>query len=742
MPVSPVHEVLATALPLWASIVGVDVYESKYGRARTIQQWGLRSIAEDLAASQQLDESGVATLLMLRAVTQEHLKEEQISAWNLLHDRASVDADVALRRQLWDVLHEAKASEEVEDFYLEVRAACELYGCPAEDVETWLASTGSMGFVRRDAFKSLETLEAHKFLDGKPSGCEPRVNRQVWEFWNVNSLLRALRSQALPGVTICLIRDPEALHSFFCISVVDGDRMFVLTDRDRHPHPLAKEMSRRPDRELVRRASRHRFPYQLLDLKSTEDQKALYAEARTALVPVNAAGVPLAPLGELYVDQIAWVSLLLDLVREKFYRSEPPALPLSYTGEMVVQPHAWVGASSALVLAGTYEPLQAPRLTSESINDRALDPECIPATGEEDWMLERYGADVPEDAINLTGNASRVKLLADAGKVESVAALPFIERWGTEKRTDIMTARGLRVLDPTYFGTAEQVKRDRVFVGKFNRASIIQKRAELEHEQTREKVIQWYKDAVKRNAGALLDAAAQGTLMLPSHNQRWYGADGKPARSGSIKGGGMHWRVELAEALTLRMGSSWNTSKIRDDVGLSFTGACLGDWRTEECFDTGAAASVFGYVRVDCSEAIAAVCGVSVEELPWQLRHVRRHRQTGVGNPNLDRVDPADWVLHNPWDKMHLDIAIMLSKRAVAARRKRLGLSGKLPEVLNPVPVVVVPVDPAQPGVTYGEVKAFKELCDDEGVAFPGLVEAKRIVAEGGEQAYIDAHEE
>ena len=63
--------------------------------------------------------------------------------------------------------------------------------------------------------------------------------------------------------------------------------------------------------------------------------------------------------------EFVWLTLLFDLVTAKFDRDGHKTLELSYTGEMVVAPHALVEATSAIVLMGQYKPLVLPQLTVE-----------------------------------------------------------------------------------------------------------------------------------------------------------------------------------------------------------------------------------------------------------------------------------------------------------------------------------------------------------------------------------------
>ena len=94
-------------------------------------------------------------------------------------------------------------------------------------------------------------------------------------------------------------------------------------------------------------------------------------------------------------------------------------------------------------------------------------------------------------------------------------------------------------------------------------------------------------------------------------------------------------------------------------------------------------ASVFGVVRPDCGLAIAELLGVAFEELPFGLQRFETFRAYS-GNSILNRLDPSDWVLRNPWRNLSLSVIVALSRRAYNAERKRLGLPRSLDTPIIP----------------------------------------------------------
>jgi hypothetical protein len=78
------------------------------------------------------------------------------------------------------------------------------------------------------------------------------------------------------GVSLNLIRHPDGYQSYFCFVIRNGGNLFVLSDVPEYSHPLQGMMSRRPDRELDRRAARNWFPYDLLGASYDEESGRLY----------------------------------------------------------------------------------------------------------------------------------------------------------------------------------------------------------------------------------------------------------------------------------------------------------------------------------------------------------------------------------------------------------------------------------------------------------------------------------
>jgi hypothetical protein len=90
--------------------------------------------------------------------------------------------------------------------------------------------------------------------------------------------------------------------------------------------------------------------------------------------------------------------------------------------------------------------------------------------------------------------------------------------------------------------------------------------------------------------------------------------------------------------------------------------------------------TVHGLVAPTCPEGIADIAGVTVADLPIPLQHWYTD-EPYTGNSILDRLDPQDWVLKNPWKDLTLRVTLTLCRTCFHKRRKALGLP---PLVLKP----------------------------------------------------------
>lgn len=701
-PDKTINDILNEALTRWADLTGVDLDNRSWtlGGGKLWTPRNIQKYTQAIADARDLDPSGLTAFMMLRGVFESYIKEISFSAYDLMLDPAAVADALEPMRDIRDILEGEQVVDLISRFQKKMLEAAAFYGHEEPDqIKGWTDSKLDLSFIRRDALLAMERLKAHQFSQGEPEPSKFKVNRGVYEFWNINSLLAALRSQGFDGITLCLIRDPDVLWSYFAFAIKAGETITVLTDKADTPHPAHKEMSRSRAvmRGFERRAGQFWFPYDLLGLEVSEDQKALYAKARTALVPKNAQAVQISSLGDCGPGTLIWLAMMFELIFDEYGRNHRLLPELSYTGEMLVNPHALVGEHDALVKQGFYKPLELPPTTAETLATETI-METIGMEGyttrirptNNDWMVERYKDRVPQDMLNVVGELNATRLLTTMDDSDEVDEAFSRETWLTKLGGDRVASWEdkdqrahqikLRSMDPVEFGTAEQLQKDVAWTGRWNQAKAIQRLANVEFKDTVDEMRKWYLDAVKANDEVVLEAVIRGTLVLPTYGYA-VGTFGDERREEEClkQKEDVRWSRAYREAIP----PGWMGPNI-------FKGALLGGYNNHldcdlTCYDRpDVKATIFTHIEIKTPEAISFVTGVPIEELPWPFQHYHRGRMYG-GNSILARMDPATFNLYNPWVPrtwqgvrgMNLNIAVALCKRAYNARRKALGLERK-----------------------------------------------------------------
>lgn len=722
------NDLVNDAIQRWVAVTQTDpARRTLVLRGGVVDPWSpgfLTELLGDLNESRDLDPSGLTTFLLLRGLARAYLEDRTFPALALLEDRARVEADLAPLGALRDVLEDPRVAALTATFKDMLRRAADHYGlavAPRAALDQLLDDPLTLAWLRRDAFRSATTLEAHQFLQGRPGTGPFGYNPEVWEFWNLRSLLHAMQTQPADGVSIALIRDmQDDLWSFFVLAIRHGETLTVLTDREKVPHPAHKRMSRdrATARTFVRREAQHWFPYQFVGAELAPDQRSLYVARSTALVPVQAQGVPVGHLRDFGAPRFVWTVLLFALLRETYGVQHRRLPATSYTADMLVERHALCGPAGELVRKGEYAPLALPPVTAADMQAGAPGAGCRPAVGYNRWMTERYGAQVPEAALNVLGaahaaEATRATLQAlDLPRLEHVwindgtlhrSTADDPNESGAIVRNEVAAALGeplpdtvpLDALDPLAFGTAAELDRDRQWIARKDFCTVVNALAVREFEAERDGVAAWYRDRIAVRVEALHDAAAAGTLDLPAaHLPTMTGlferAAPPPATYPALRQQDRTVRLSLYEAIQIPSPRRRGVMH-PDAAGVHGTeraevfvrGLRTGVLEYRCSLDDTTAANLVTEIRPTGPAALAALLGLERAALPWPLLHWYED-EPYVGNSILQRLDPEDWHLTNPWRALSFRVVLVHSKRALNARRKRLGLPPRDWSALRP----------------------------------------------------------
>lgn len=662
---------LIKALDLWREITGVDPEATTH----TFGSWSLRETFKELQEAIDLDPSEITASLLLGYLLNSYLRERSVNLLTMLNDPKGVASRLVKPRELMDLLNAADLVEARDNFSAAINEALGTYGAADRpEVQKFLAAPDNIALLRRDALRALSKLRVDQFLDGapEPSDVRPVYNRTVHQWWNVNSMLAASAHRP-SGVSLNLIRHPDGMHSYFCFVIRNGGNLFTLSDVPNYAHPLQAMMSRRPERELERRASRNWFPYDLLGLDYDEESGELYLKQteQRGLVAYQNAALPLKPIAELPPAELVWISMMFDLIVDKFWERAFKAPELSYTAEMLRSQDALIEhAKTANLPVAAYQRVGLPALTKADVAAGAVtDAEVGDKLHEPNrWLEERYAAQVPDEALNLI--AAPEKSFALDHKTGEISAtnpgFHALQSW--QRARELGDRIALAKLDATTFGSREKIEADRKFIARSNFASQVGALAIAEFEEREAEVKAWYAEKVKANAPALLRWCANNSLWIDDGMHGTFthydGIVGPTRTVGKSNGGGIR---EPRRTLRQFLGryelenSPWERRYNASGVLLGTTssrGKLL-------CHLNGTAASYWVGIYPANSRELALICGCLVSDLPDVLQHWDLLR-TYTGNHILDRIDPMIWKASNPWIELKLSVLIPLSIRGLA----------------------------------------------------------------------------
>ncbi len=676
---------LLQALELWREITGVDPNATRL----TISSWALKETFTALQEAIDLDPSEITANLLLGYFLNTYLAEREVSLLTLLNDPKSVADRLAKPRALMELLGRPELVEARGVFIAAIAEALEGYGAAGrEDVQQLLQTHDSIALLRRDALRGIEKLRVDQFLDGLPEaeGFRPIYNRVVHQWWNVQSMLAAA-TRMPSGVSLNLIRHPDGYQSYFCFVVRNGGNLFVLSDVPEYSHPLQGMMSRRPDRELDRRAARNWFPYDLLGVSYDEESGRLYIKQteQRGLVAYQNAALPLKPIADLAPPELVWLSMMFDLIVEKFWRRGYKAAQLSYTAEMLQAQDALIEhARTANLPVPVYEAVGLPALRKADVAADAVSDDEVGAKCHEPnrWMEERYGHHVPDEALNLLAAPEQTFAL-DASTGEITKTSPgYLGLTDWQQERELGNRTEMAKLDATSFGSRERIEADRKFIARANFATHVGKLAAAEFTERKDEVKAWYADRVKANASTLLGWCGHDVLWVDEGLQASFthfeGSVGG-VRSMEVDGNSRGLQRKCRQFLR-RLSLEESTWEQR----YSAAGVVLGGTKGSKmlCLMNGTAASYWVGIYPANAAELALVAGCAVTELPDVLQHWNLLR-TYTGNHILSRIDPMIWKAHNPWLKLKLSVLIPLSKRAVAQLAKVPLVTPALPRLIN-----------------------------------------------------------
>ncbi|TLX16778.1 hypothetical protein [Rhizobium sp. MHM7A] len=682
------------ALELWQQLIGIRAEES----AKTIGAWRLYDTLKALQEAFEIDTSEITATLLLRHFLNVFIADREYTLKTLIETPGEVEKDVARTRRLIELLNRPEVAEQTEMLMQAVRNGLKHYGADErEDVAKLIDKVETLGILRRDALRSMQKLKVDQFFDGQPAeeGTKPLYHPMVHQWWNINSMLEAAFHMP-SGVSLNLIRDHNDYHSFFCFLIKNGHNIFVLSDAPQWTHPLQPSQSRRPDREMDERISKHWFPYGIMNIKTDEDGRLAFAESdSTALVLHQEEALPVKPISELAPGELVWTLMMFDLIIDRFWKKGFKAPALSYTGEMVlVQDKLELAAYKAGLPTIGYQPINvAPVTVQEAADATEADGIGKQCSNRNKWLEERYRHRISEASLNAIASPDKLVFIEHNGEVNErkkteVAALDYFKKEEFKSRTNVIQS-----LDATTFGSRENLLANRMYIARANYVEQIAILAQQEYEERKKDVLKWYTTAVQRNREAILKMAGCGLIWLDETNAKsrsYTNRTGPQVRLGMTKFADIEGLPRTMRSLTRLVPAKAKRSSdhsLLDTVNVEK----YGEYTGRECVITHTKPSYGVILSPVNAFEVALLAGVKVSQLPDVLQHYDL-AEAPSGNHLLDRIDPMDWALKNPWQRLNLQVGVPLSKRGLS----RIMTKAELPAQLEELVVKNVPEEIAR----------------------------------------------
>lgn len=659
----PIRAILEDAIVMWEELTGVRLDQNAF----TFGNLDLRTMNEMLKEAIRRDEGGATAYMMLECFLRYFLEEKTFTAAQIMQDYAKTTDFLSRAEKLFSVLQSDRAVETASEFRSAVRRALKHYGADRPDVLEMLDDNDVLPFLRRDALRSMDRLTPYQFLSGEHDPSHPTAIQHVFVTWSMNDLLLAARDMMASGIAMVLIRDPaHPDRSHFAFVMRNGGNVIVFTDKSRPAYPgqddvLAARGGRGSGRRYAARENANHFPYQIIPTSVNEDNDIVF-DSDVSLVVSGKRVVPAMRISDLPPSQAIWATMMFSLLSEKFWKQGWRAEALSYTAAMIRDRQALVkGPGGALLpVASGYQPITLGDITLDDVTR-----ETVQEGSKRDykrvntWLEERYRDNVPQEFLNVwsTGKAGETKYLPtrrrdgfNADKNEIIPTGIVSVEEDKLNQWDGPSGVALSALSKEDFGTEEELRRDRIFIARHNMAKHIQRQADDEFENRRKDIMHWYRGALHKNRDGILRMIAEVELNS-TVNTKDIAEEGTNYVRTWIKFGDLDW----------------------DGFRYTFGhGSAMGEFNGKnwDCLVTQSKPSYKAVIYPHHVGHLLTVTGLEkVEDLPDVLRHWQDERRSH-GNHLLDRIDPMEWALNDPWCRLDMSVGVYLSKRGLAKIRK------------------------------------------------------------------------
>lgn len=665
---------LLQALDMFVELTGQSPDAKKFtvNLDGSLSGYDIHLMYREIQESLELDKTNVTAFMLLDAISKRYFSDCSFSVLQLIQDPVKTQSYLDRAVEFQNLIHSPEIKRSCNEFMSSLVDALKHYKCDTPAVMTLIETSPSViAELRRDALRSFKNLKVHQFLKGvsDTNDAPPRYLETVYQFWNVDSLLGALRNQP-SGISLNLVRSPDEFSSYFAFAVRNGGNLFTISDMESQKHPLQAGMRRRPDRQYDSRASKNWFPYELLDIEVTDDSERMYVDRdqKTRLIPYQQELDPMTTISQLKPESAIWTVMMFDLIKEKFWKESFQLEELSFTGNMIHDSVALVKKVGKVGLPVTsHTQLSVKPLVVADVKKSNLDLADVGSFGghHNDWFEDRYSHLVSDEDLNIMSRPDvshylpPLKTDRSFGEYKSDKAV--VSKSGVisvrDKDDDFLDSEKrsrtlIHSLSPYAVGTREQLDSDRKFIARYNMAKQIQSAAHEEFVARSSEIETWWVSSLLSNIEKLEEIASVEDYWVDVDLDKW--ASNRP--SGMSDNDGSKQRLSYRIAV--------NETTYRHEL------TCVSIGTRNGCFITGAKASYSVVIQPKNADDLAMLIGQPVSELPDVLQHWMASARY-QGNSILDRIDPMAWAIKNPWEDQRLGVILYLSKSGLKKLQKK-----------------------------------------------------------------------
>lgn len=623
-------ETLLRAWALWADLSGAHQTETGGWSAR---RWEDATATEKIARVTNSD----GKLGLLREACRDYFHDRQATLLDVLEPSGELEELLQRGRCVLEFFAQREVAARIGSIREWATGARLHYGFPGEGFDELTTGTAGEAFLwtlHGEAEATANSMTVHRLTDEPPGQGPRQAARSMWICTDLDELV-AHAGQLPEGILLVLVRAPERFNSYFLFVVRDGGRIVAFSDEEPWAHPMQHRMTRRPDRRLERRAQQAGgLPYQYVAPEMYEGDEAAKATSQEL---VEAGPREFVSLASLPPSQALWVVMAYDAIRER-YRTLGPT-ERSYARAAL--PPALRSAETALVARETDLILPVPSMAElVAAAER-------PGDLEPSWLVhERIG-------------------LNDGLVAEYLAAHP-------ETDSAELVGFAVRELHPG-LRPESRLRADASWLARRGLALKVQGWARRRFEDERREVVAWLEPRVFAAREHMLGLMAEHPNGLLAGYIPQFADQGRrfPLWTREpVRGRGRRGRAAWFIGAGTRPRGTFHL--FVDEEGRPI-------WEPR-CALTGAKEGSLVetvYFAPQMPDDLALLLNVPREELPEPLRSRWQESEPYMGNGILDRLDPLDAALTDPWKDANrhagfqLRIIAALSKRAV----RQLGLT-------------------------------------------------------------------